>query len=38
MTINPNKWRVTFTTLEPIIDSFILDTDYGILGTNTLSY
>jgi hypothetical protein len=39
MTINPNKWRVTFTTLEPIIDSFILDSSqYGILGTNTLSY
>jgi len=39
MTINPNKWRVTFTTLEPIIDSFILDsTQYGVLGTNTLSY
>jgi len=39
MTINPNKWRVTFTTLEPIIDSFILNSDqYGILGTNTLSY
>ena len=39
MTINPNKWRVTFTTLEPIIDSFILDSaQYGILGTNTLSY
>ena len=39
MTINPNKWRVTFTTLEPIIDSFILNsTEYGVLGTNTLSY
>jgi hypothetical protein len=39
MTINPNKWRVKFTTLEPIIDSFILDsTEYGVLGSNTLSY
>jgi hypothetical protein len=39
MTINPNKWRVQFTTLEPIIDSFILDsTQYGILDTSTLSY
>ena len=39
MTINPNKWRVTFTTLEPIIDSFILNsTEYGVLGSNTLSY
>ena len=39
MTINPNKWRVKFTTLEPIIDSFILNsTEYGVLGSNTLSY
>jgi hypothetical protein len=39
MTINPNKWRVNFTTLEPIIDAFILDnTQYGILDTSTLSY
>jgi hypothetical protein len=39
MTISPNKWRVTFTTLEPIIDAFIVGSDrYGILGTNTLSY
>jgi len=39
MTINPNKWRVQFITLEPIIDSFIVgSSQYGILGTNTLSY
>lgn len=39
MTINPNKWRVQFTTLEPILDAFILNsTQYGVLGTNTLSY
>jgi hypothetical protein len=39
MTITPNKWRVTFTTLEPILDSFIVSSDrYGILDTNTLSY
>lgn len=39
MTINPNKWRVTFTTLEPIIDSFVLDSSqYGVLDSNTLSY
>jgi hypothetical protein len=39
MTINPNKWRVQFTTLEPILDSFILNsTQYGVLDTNTLSY
>jgi hypothetical protein len=39
MTISPNKWRVNFTTLEPIIDAFIVgSSQYGILGTNTLSY
>jgi hypothetical protein len=39
MTINPNKWRVQFTTLEPILDAFILNSSqYGVLGTNTLSY
>ena len=39
MTINPNRWRVQFITLEPVIDSFILDsTQYGVLDTNTLSY
>ena len=38
MTITPNQWRVVMTTLEPIIDAFILDTLYGILDTNVLSY
>lgn len=39
MTVNPNRWRVTFTTLEPILDAFILNsTQYGVLDTNTLSY
>jgi hypothetical protein len=39
MTINPNKWRVQFITLEPILDSFILNnTQYGILDTSSLSY
>ena len=39
MTITPNKWQVTFTTLEPIIDGFILDsTISGILDTSVLSY
>jgi len=39
MTINPNKWRVQFTTLEPIIDSFLLNsTQWGVLDSNTLSY
>jgi hypothetical protein len=39
MTIKPNKWQVKFTTLEPILDAYILNsTQYGVLGTNTLSY
>ena len=37
--ITPGTWRTTFTTLEPIIDSFILNSStFGILGTNVLSY
>jgi hypothetical protein len=37
--ITPNSWKTQFTTLEPIIDGFILDsTLYGILGTSVLSY
>ena len=36
--IRPSNWKTTLTTLEPIIDSFIIGTNYGILGTNTLSY
>ena len=39
MEITPNSWRVKMTTLEPIIDGFILDsTLYGILDTSVLSY
>jgi len=39
MSITPNSWRVTMTTLEPIIDAFILDSAlYGLLDTNVLSY
>ena len=39
MTITPNKWRVNFTTLEPIIDAFILNSSqYGILDTSSMSY
>ena len=38
-TVTPNSWKTTFTTLEPIIDSFILDSAlYGILDTSVLSY
>jgi hypothetical protein len=37
--ITPNSWKTTFTTLEPIIDGFILDsTLYGILDTSVLAY
>jgi hypothetical protein len=37
--ITPNSWKVTFTTTEPTIDGFILNSSlYGVLGTNTLSY
>jgi hypothetical protein len=37
--ISPTNFKVTFTTLEPILDSFILDsTQYGILDTSVLSY
>jgi hypothetical protein len=36
--IKPSNWKTTLTTLEPILDSFIIGTNYGILGTNTLSY
>ena len=37
--IKPNSWKTTLTTLEPIIDSFIIGSSlYGVLGTNTLSY
>lgn len=37
--ITPNSWMTTFTTMEPIIDGFILNsTLYGILGTSVFSY
>jgi hypothetical protein len=39
MNISPNSWRTTFTTLEPVIDSIVLnDTIYGTLDYNVLSY
>ena len=38
MYIRPNNWKVSFTTLEPIIDGFIIGTQYGVLGTNVFSY
>lgn len=37
--VRPNQWKTTFTTLEPIIDGFIIgNSQYGVLGTNVLSY
>jgi hypothetical protein len=39
MAITPNSWKVTFTTLEPVIDAFILNNSiYGTLDYNVLSY
>jgi len=39
MSITPNSWKTTFTTLEPLIDAFILNNSiYGTLGYNVLSY
>jgi hypothetical protein len=37
--ITVNSWKTTFTTLEPIIDGFLIGSAlYGVLDTNTLSY
>jgi hypothetical protein len=36
--ITPNSWKTTFTTLEAIIDGFIIGTSSGVLGQNVLSY
>jgi hypothetical protein len=37
--VTPNSWKTTFTTLEPIIDGFIIGSSlYGVLGQNVLSY
>jgi len=37
--ITVNSWKTTFTTLEPILDGFLIGSAlYGVLGTNTLSY
>ena len=38
-TITPNSFKVVFTTLEPVIDGFIIgNIDYGVLDQNVLSY
>ena len=36
MNITPNSWKTIFTTLEPVIDGFILG--YSELGSGVLSY
>jgi len=37
--ITPNNWLTSFTTLEPIVDGFLLDnTTYGVLDDDILSY
>jgi len=39
MSVTPNSWKTTLTTLEPIIDGFILDSSlYGVLDTGVLAY
>ena len=39
MSITPNSWKTTFTTLEPVIDGFIIgNVNYGVLDQNVLSY
>jgi hypothetical protein len=38
-TITPNSFKTIFTTLEPVIDGFIIgNSDYGVLDQNVLSY
>ena len=37
--VTPNSWKTSFTTLEPIIDGFILNSSlYGVLDTSVLAY
>jgi hypothetical protein len=37
--ISPNQFSVVFTTSEPIVDAFIMDsTLYGIIGTSVMTY
>jgi hypothetical protein len=37
--ITPNSWKTTLTTLEPIIDGFILNSNlYGLLDSGVLAY
>jgi hypothetical protein len=37
--VTPGSWRSVFTTLEPVIDGFILNSSlYGVLDTGVLAY
>lgn len=37
--ITPNTWKTTLTTLEPIIDGFIFNSNlYGVLNTSVMTY
>jgi hypothetical protein len=37
--ITPTSWKTTLTTLEPLIDGFIIGSNlYGVLGTNVMTY
>lgn len=37
--VSPNSWKTTLTTLEPILDGFILDSSiYGLLDSGVLAY
>ena len=36
--ITPSSFKTTFTTLEPIIDGFIIGTTYATIGSGVLSY
>jgi hypothetical protein len=37
--VTPSNWRTTFTTLEPIIEGFIIGSStYGVLGTSVMTY
>lgn len=37
--ITPNSWTGNFTTLEPIVDGFIIgNSTYGVIGEDILSY
>jgi hypothetical protein len=39
MYIRPGNWKVSFTTLEAIIDGFIIGSPtYGVIDTSVLSY